>query len=464
MIKQSKSNVMWGGRFAHAPEQIMESINASINFDRRLYQHDILASITHAEMLVENGIIDQKSGTKITNGLQSILKEIEEGRFNFRVDLEDIHMNIEVRLHELIGEEAGLLHTGRSRNDQVSTDFRLWTRDAIDELILQLEDLMKALFTKAEKHHDTIMPGFTHLQVAQPITLGHHLLAYLEMLSRDVDRFKSARSRLNECPLGAAALAGTSFPIDRFKTSKKLGFEQPMNNSIDAVSDRDFCLDFLSASAICITHLSRFAEELVIWTSSQFNFVSLSDKFSTGSSIMPQKRNPDAAELIRGKVGRVNGALLGFLTVMKGLPLAYSKDLQEDKESIFDTFDTISMCLVAMTGMVSDMKPNKSILKVAAKSGFSTATDLADWIVRELDIPFREAHRITGSIVRIAETRKCELSDLSISDLKSIEGKITASIFSIMSVENSVNSRNSFGGTAPSQVSIQLKKWKKKLF
>ena len=464
MIKKSKSNVMWGGRFAYAPEQIMESINASINFDRRLYQHDILASITHAEMLVENGIIDQKSGTKITNGLQSILKEIEKGRFNFREKLEDIHMNIEGRLHELIGEEAGLLHTGRSRNDQVSTDFRLWTRDAIDELILQLEDLMKALFTKAEKHHDTIMPGFTHLQVAQPITLGHHLLAYLEMLSRDVDRFKSARSRLNECPLGAAALAGTSFPIDRFKTSKKLGFEQPMNNSIDAVSDRDFCLDFLSASAICITHLSRFAEELVIWTSSQFNFVSLSDKFSTGSSIMPQKRNPDAAELIRGKVGRVNGALLGFLTVMKGLPLAYSKDLQEDKESIFDTFDTISMCLVAMTGMVSDMKPNKSILKVAAKSGFSTATDLADWIVRELDIPFREAHRITGSIVRIAETRKCELSDLSISDLKSIEGKITASIFSIMSVENSVNSRNSFGGTAPSQVSIQLKKWKKKLF
>ena len=464
MTKKTKSNVMWGGRFTSAPEEVMQSINASISFDQRLYKHDILASIIHAEMLVKTGIINQESGTKIVVGLETILDEIEERKFNFKVELEDIHMNIEGRLHELIGDEAGLLHTGRSRNDQVATDFRLWTRDAIDQLISQLENLMRALFIKAQKHHDTIMPGFTHLQVAQPITLGHHLLAYLEMYSRDLDRFKSARYRLNECPLGAAALAGTSFPIDRFETSERLGFEQPMNNSIDAVSDRDFCLDFLSASAICIAHLSRFAEELVLWTSSQFNFVSLSDKFSTGSSIMPQKRNPDAAELIRGKVGRVNGSLLGFLTVIKGLPLAYSKDLQEDKESVFDTFDTMSICLVAMTGMMSDMTPNKNVLQDSAKTGFSTATDLADWIVRELDIPFREAHSITGSIVRLEKTKKCELEDLALVDLQAIESKITSSIYSIMSVESSVSSRNSFGGTAPSQVTVQLKKWKKKLF
>ena len=464
MAKKTKSNVMWGGRFAQAPEQVMQSINASINFDQRLYQQDILASIAHAEMLVKTDIIDQKSGAKLVSGLQAILKEIDNNEFTFQADLEDIHMNIEDRLHQLIGEEAGLLHTGRSRNDQVATDFRLWTRDAIDDLILKLENLMKALFSKAEIHHDTIMPGFTHLQVAQPITLGHHLLAYLEMLSRDVDRFKSARSRLNECPLGAAALAGTSFPVDRFETSKKLGFKRPMNNSIDAVSDRDFCLDFLASSAICITHLSRFAEELVIWTSSQFNFVSLSDRFSTGSSIMPQKRNPDAAELVRGKVGRVNGALLGLLTVIKGLPLAYSKDLQEDKESVFDTFDTMSICLIAMTGMVGDMTPNKIVLKESAKGGFSTATDLADWIVRELGIPFRKAHRITGSIVRLAENRKCELYDLSLTELKSIESKITQSIYSVMSVESSVASRNSLGGTAPFQVLAQLKRWREKLF
>ena len=455
---------MWGGRFNDSPDQVMKSINASINFDQRLYQHDILASITHAEMLVKTGIINQNSGEKIVGGLHTILKEIDNKKFTFKTELEDIHMNIEDRLRELIGDESGLLHTGRSRNDQVSTDLRLWMRDAIDDLILKLENLMRALLKKAEVHHDTIMPGFTHLQVAQPITLGHHLLAYVEMLSRDVDRFKSARSRLNECPLGAAALAGTSFPIDRVETSEKLGFARPMNNSIDAVSDRDFCLDFLATSAICITHLSRFAEELVIWTSSQFDFVCLSDKFSTGSSIMPQKRNPDAAELVRGKVGRVNGALLGLLTVIKGLPLAYSKDLQEDKESVFDTFDTISVCLVAMTGMVMDMTPNKMVLKESAKTGFSTATDLADWIVRELGVPFREAHNITGSIVRLAENRNCELKDLPLTELQSIESKITVSIYSIMSVESSVRSRNSFGGTSPVQVEIQLKEWKRKLF
>ena len=464
MTKNTKSNVMWGGRFNDSPDQVMKSINASINFDQRLYQHDILASITHAEMLVKTGIINQNSGEKIVGGLHTILKEIDNKKFTFKTELEDIHMNIEDRLRELIGDESGLLHTGRSRNDQVSTDLRLWMRDAIDDLILKLENLMRALLKKAEVHHDTIMPGFTHLQVAQPITLGHHLLAYVEMLSRDVDRFKSARSRLNECPLGAAALAGTSFPIDRVETSEKLGFARPMNNSIDAVSDRDFCLDFLATSAICITHLSRFAEELVIWTSSQFDFVCLSDKFSTGSSIMPQKRNPDAAELVRGKVGRVNGALLGLLTVIKGLPLAYSKDLQEDKESVFDTFDTISVCLVAMTGMVMDMTPNKMVLKESAKTGFSTATDLADWIVRELGVPFREAHNITGSIVRLAENRNCELKDLPLTELQSIESKITVSIYSIMSVESSVRSRNSFGGTSPVQVEIQLKEWKRKLF
>ena len=464
MTKKTKSNMMWGGRFLRAPEQIMKSINASINFDQRLYKHDILASIIHAEMLVKREIIDSNSGIKIVSGLHSILNEIEENKFHFKDDLEDIHMNIEGRLRELIGDEAGLLHTARSRNDQVATDFRLWTRDAIDELVLQLENLMKALVTQAERYYDTIMPGFTHLQVAQPVTLGHHLLAYVEMLSRDLDRFKSARSRLNECPLGAAALAGTSFSIDRFETSEKLGFERPMLNSIDAVSDRDFCLDFLAASAICITHLSRFAEEIVIWTSSQFNFINLSDKFSTGSSIMPQKRNPDAAELIRGKVGRVNGSLVGLLTVIKGLPLAYSKDLQEDKESMFDTFDTMLLCLVAMTGMVADIRPNKTVLKESAKSGFSTATDVADWIVRELGIPFRKAHSITGSIVRLAEDRECELKDLALNELKNIESEITSSIYSIMSVESSVNSRNSLGGTSSSQVMIQVKKWKKELF
>jgi argininosuccinate lyase len=455
---------MWGNRFSDAPEHIMESINASIRFDQRLYQHDISASIIHTEMLVNCNIIPQKSGAKIVAGLKSIMHEIDEGQFSFKVDLEDIHMNVEGRLHEIIGSEAGLLHTARSRNDQVATDFRLWTRDAIEKIISQLENLMRALFVKAEKHYDTIMPGFTHLQIAQPITLGHHLLAYLEMISRDVDRFKSTRLRLNECPLGAAALAGTSFPINRFETSERLGFERPMNNSIDAVSDRDFCLDFLATSAICITHLSRFSEELVIWTSSQFNFVSFSDKFSTGSSIMPQKRNPDAAELIRGKVGRVNGALLGLLTVIKGLPLAYSKDLQEDKESVFDTFDTLSMCLVAMTGMVSDITPNKNILEESAKTGFSTATDLADWLVRELDIPFREAHGITGSIVRVAENKKCELEELTLKELQTIDNRINSSIYSIMSVENSVRSRNSLGGTAPSEVIVQLKRWKEKLF
>ncbi len=464
MVQKAKSNIMWGARFSNAPEHALESINASITFDRRLYKHDILGSIIHAEMLVNTKIISKKSGMKIVDGLSTILDEIENDKFSFKVELEDIHMNIEARLHDLIGEEAGLLHTARSRNDQVSTDFRLWTRDAIDELIVQLQNLMKAFLKKAEAHCDTIMPGFTHLQVAQPITLSHHLLAYLEMFSRDVDRFQNAKSRLNECPLGAAALAGTSFPINRDETSERLGFERPMSNSIDAVSDRDFCLDFIASSAICATHLSRFAEELVIWTSAQFNFVTLSDKFSTGSSIMPQKRNPDAAELIRGKVGRINGALLGLLTVLKGLPLAYSKDLQEDKECMFDTFDTILVCIVALTGMVSDMSPNKKVLKDAAGLGFSTATDLADWLVRELDIPFRKAHKITGKIVKLAEEKKCQLVDLDLKSLKTIETTIVPSIFSALTVDASVTSRNSFGGTAPLQVELQIKRWKSELY
>lgn len=463
MVKKAKSNLMWGGRFSAKPDKLMQLINASINFDLRLYKQDIWASMIHAEMLAETKIISKETRNRIVNGLTIILKEIEDEKFKFKVELEDIHMNIEARLHELIGEDAGFLHTARSRNDQVSTDFRLWIRDAIDILIEYLEDLMKAILHQADRHSSTIMPGFTHLQVAQPITFGHHLLAYMEMLLRDIDRFRSSRSRLNECPLGAAALAGTSFPINRDETSNRLGFERPMSNSIDAVSDRDYCLDFIASSAICATHLSRFAEELVLWSSAQFNFVSFSDKFSTGSSIMPQKRNPDAAELIRAKTGRISGALVALLTVLKGLPLAYSKDLQEDKECIFDTFETMSSCLVVMTGMVSDMKPNEKILLEAANQGFSTATDLADWLVKELKIPFRKSHEITGKIVELADRSGCNLIDLDLASLKSIENKITEKIFSVLTVDACVTSRNSYGGTSPAQVEAQVKKWKKRL-
>ena len=463
MTKKAKPNMMWGGRFSKAPEQSMELINASISFDRRLYKHDIYASIIHVEMLGKNKVINKKAEAKIVHGLEIILEEIEDEKFIFKIDLEDIHMNIEARLHELIGEEAGYLHTARSRNDQVSTDFRLWTRDAIDALMSQLENLMKALLGKAEAYYDAVMPGFTHLQVAQPITLGHHLIAYLEMFARDIERYQGARARLNECPLGAAALAGTSFSIDRLETSTRLGFRRPMRNSVDAVSDRDFCLDFLAASAICATHLSRLSEELVLWASAQFNFVSVSDRFSTGSSIMPQKRNPDAAELVRGKVGRINGSLIGLLTVLKGLPLAYSKDLQEDKEYVFDAFDTMSLCIAAMTGMIEDINPNKEVLRDAAKDGFSTATDLADWLVQELGIPFRESHTITGKIVRLAEKKKCALVDLDLRSLKEIEDKITSSVFSALTVEASIASRDSYGGTAPLQVKAQIEKWKKRL-
>ena len=464
MTKKANSNVIWGGRFSGATEEIMESINCSVEFDKRLYKYDISASITHVKMLVQRRIINNEAGNNIEQGLKSILKEIEEDKFQFKREFEDIHMNIEVRLAELIGSEAGLIHTGRSRNDQVATDFRLWTRDAIDELILLVEGLMKSLFVQAKNNVKTIMPGFTHLQVAQPITFGHHLLAYMEMFFRDIQRLKTTRARLNECPLGAAALAGTSFPIDRMKTASELGFDRPMYNSIDAVSDRDFSLEFLSSSSICATHLSRLAEEIIIWASAQFNFVRLSDKFTTGSSIMPQKRNPDAAELIRGKVGRVNGALIGLLTVIKGLPLAYSKDLQEDKEAVFDTFDTMVICLTAMRGMVDDIEANRDVMKEAAKLGFSTATDLADWLVRELEIPFREAHKLTGSIVSLAEKKNCRLEDLDLKTLQDVEQRITPSIYSVLGVEESINSRNSYGGTSFSQVESQLQRWKEKLF
>ncbi len=396
---------MWGGRFSGAPAEAMERINASIDFDRRLYAQDIVASKVHCEMLVRQGIIAQQDGAAILKGLDTILREIESGEFAFKAALEDIHMNIEARLAELIGEPAGRLHTARSRNDQVATDFRLWVRAATDTLDGQLRELQAALIEQAEEHAATVMPGFTHLQAAQPVTLGHHLLAYVEMFGRDRGRLADARARLNECPLGAAALAGTSFPIDREATSAALGFDRPAANSIDAVSDRDFALEFLAGGAILATHLSRLAEELVIWCTQGFGFVELSDAFTTGSSIMPQKKNPDAAELVRGKTGRVTGALVALLTVMKGLPLAYGKDMQEDKEPVFDAADTISLCLAAMTGMVRDMRPDEDALRAATAAGYLTATDLADWLVRVLGLAFRDAHHATGAIVRRAEER-----------------------------------------------------------
>ena len=405
MSDNNSSNAMWGGRFASGPDAIMESINASIDFDKRMAVQDIAGSIAHATMLAKQNIITASDAEAIKEGLLTILSEIENGTFEYSKALEDIHMNIESRLKEIIGEPAGRLHTGRSRNDQVATDFKLWTRDQCDAIIEGLTELMKALIDQADAGADTVMPGFTHLQVAQPVTWGHHMMAYVEMFARDRSRFLDARTRMNESPLGAAALAGTGFPIDRHDTAQALGFSAPSANSLDAVSDRDFALEFLSASSICATHLSRFAEELVIWSSAQFKFVTLSDRFSTGSSIMPQKKNPDAAELIRAKVGRITGSLVGLLMVMKGLPLAYSKDMQEDKEQVFDASDSLMLALAAMTGMISDMEPNVASLETAAASGFSTATDLADWLVRDLGMPFREAHHITGALVAKAEEK-----------------------------------------------------------
>ena len=461
MSDNNSSNAMWGGRFASGPDAIMESINASIDFDKRMAVQDIAGSIAHATMLAKQNIITASDAEAIKEGLLTILSEIENGTFEYSKALEDIHMNIESRLKEIIGEPAGRLHTGRSRNDQVATDFKLWTRDQCDAIIEGLTELMKALIDQADAGADTVMPGFTHLQVAQPVTWGHHMMAYVEMFARDRSRFLDARTRMNESPLGAAALAGTGFPIDRHDTAQALGFSAPSANSLDAVSDRDFALEFLSASSICATHLSRFAEELVIWSSAQFKFVTLSDRFSTGSSIMPQKKNPDAAELIRAKVGRITGSLVGLLMVMKGLPLAYSKDMQEDKEQVFDASDSLMLALAAMTGMISDMEPNVASLETAAASGFSTATDLADWLVRDLGMPFREAHHITGALVAKAEEKGCDLPDLSLADMQIVNERINSDVFNFLGVQNSVASRQSYGGTAPIQVRKQIARWRK---
>ena len=452
-------NQMWGGRFAAGPDAIMEAINASIGFDQRIAAQDIKGSRAHAAMLGATGIISDSDCTAIREGLLTVLSEIETGNFPFRVELEDIHMNVEARLKEVIGEPAGRLHTGRSRNDQVATDFRLWVRDQTDAAILGLEALMKSFLQQAKAGADWVMPGFTHLQTAQPVTWGHHMMAYVEMLARDKSRFEDARKRMNESPLGAAALAGTSFPIDREMTAKDLGFDRPAANSLDAVSDRDFALEYLSCASICAMHLSRFAEELVIWSSAQFRFVTLSDRFSTGSSIMPQKKNPDAAELIRAKIGRIFGANVALMMVMKGLPLTYSKDMQEDKEQVFDAADNLMLALAAMTGMVSDMTANRDSLKVAAASGFSTATDLADWLVRALGMPFRDAHHVTGSLVAMAEVQGCDLPDLTLAQMQSVHVEIFNDVFEVLGVENSVASRMSYGGTAPAQVRAQIARW-----
>ena len=463
MSDKKSSNAMWGGRFAAGPDAIMEAINASIDFDKRMARQDIEGSRAHAAMLAARGIISDKDGEAIREGLLTVLSEIEAGEFTFSKELEDIHMNVESRLKDLIGEPAGRLHTGRSRNDQVATDFKLWTREQFDAAIDGLDALMKALLGQADAGADIVMPGFTHLQVAQPVTWGHHMMAYVEMFARDKSRMQDARVRMNESPLGAAALAGTAYPIDRDMTAKALGFDRPSANSLDAVSDRDFALEFLSCASICATHLSRFAEELVIWSSAQFRFVVLSDRFSTGSSIMPQKKNPDAAELIRAKVGRINGSLVALLTIMKGLPLAYSKDMQEDKEQVFDAADSLMLALAAMTGMVGDMKPNVESLRESAAMGFSTATDLADWLVRELGLPFRDAHHATGALVKMAEDKGCDLPELSLKEMQSAHPEINQSVYSVLGVDNSVASRASYGGTAPDQVRQQIARWNGKL-
>ena len=463
MNDSSGSNAMWGGRFAAGPDAIMEAINASIGFDRRLAAQDIEASRAHAAMLGATGIVSVSDAETIREGLLTVLSEIEAGAFPFSAALEDIHMNVESRLKALIGEPAGRLHTARSRNDQVATDFRLWVRGQCDAAVEGLAALMRALVVQAEAGAGLVMPGFTHLQVAQPVTWGHHMLAYVEMLDRDRGRFADARARMNESPLGAAALAGTSFPIDRDATAHALGFDRPMANSLDAVSDRDFALEFLAAASICATHLSRFAEELVIWSSAQFRFVVFSDRFSTGSSIMPQKKNPDAAELVRAKVGRITGALLALLTVMKGLPLAYSKDMQEDKEAVFDAADALMLALAAMEGMVRDLAPNEAALRAAAASGFSTATDLADWLVRSLGLPFREAHHVTGTLVRRAEERGVDLPDLTLEEMQAAHPGISAEVYRVLGVDNSVASRASYGGTAPVRVRAQVRRWQEAL-
>ena len=454
------ANAQWGGRFGAGPSLIMAEINASIGFDHKLWQQDIRGSMAHAAMLARAGIITPADEAAIREGLAAIGAEIEAGRFRFDAGLEDIHMNIESRLTERIGEAGKRLHTARSRNDQVATDFRLWVRDTLDALDGEVAALMRALADRAADHAATPMPGFTHLQTAQPVTFGHHLLAYVEMLHRDRGRLSDARRRLNECPLGSAALAGTSFPIDRDATAAALGFDRPTANSLDAVSDRDFALEFLAAAAICGVHLSRLAEEIVIWCSAPFGFVRLSDAFTTGSSIMPQKRNPDAAELARAKVGRIMGALVALLAVMKGLPLAYAKDMQEDKEPAFDAADALSLSLAAMAGMVRDLEPDTARMRAMAGSGFATATDLADWLVRELQLPFRTAHHVTGRLVAIAEAKSVDLAGLSLAEMRSVEPGITDAIFDVLSVDASVASRTSYGGTAPANVAREAARWR----
>lgn len=456
------SNQMWGGRFASGPAAIMEEINASIDFDKKLYAQDIRGSIAHATMLAHQGIIATEDKDKIVHGLNTILSEIESGRFEFSRRLEDIHMNVEARLADLIGPAAGRLHTARSRNDQVALDFRLWVKEELQKTELALTGLINAFLDRAEEHAETVMPGFTHLQTAQPVTFGHHCMAYVEMFGRDRQRVRHAIEHLDESPIGAAALAGTGYNIDRHMTAKALGFREPTRNSIDTVSDRDFALEFLAMASIAATHLSRLAEEIVIWSTPQFGFIRLSDAFSTGSSIMPQKKNPDAAELVRAKTGRINGSLVALLTVMKGLPLAYSKDMQEDKEQVFDAAESLELALAAMTGMVRDMTIRTDRMKAAAGAGYSTATDLADWLVREAGLPFREAHHVTGRAVALAEGKGCDLAELSLNELQAINPAITAGVFDVLTVEASVASRKSYGGTAPGEVRKQIAWWRQR--
>ncbi len=461
--QDKNANAMWGGRFASSPSALMEAINVSIGFDRRLAAQDIRGSVAHADMLAKQGIISEEDRDAIHDGLKRILEEIEGGHFTFSTALEDIHMNVEGRLRDLIGPAAGRLHTARSRNDQVATDVRLWVREAHDRADAQITNLMDTLLTQAAAHAETVMPGFTHLQSAQPVTFGHHLMAYVEMLGRDRSRIRDSRKRLNECPLGAAALAGTSFPIDRHATAEALGFDGPTRNSLDSVSDRDFILEYLSIASISAMHLSRLAEEIVIWMTPQFGFVRLSDQWTTGSSIMPQKKNPDAAELVRAKPGRIIGSLVALLTVMKGLPLTYSKDMQEDKERLFDAADTYELVLAAVSGMIADLKPVSERMAAAAGAGFATATDLADWLVRALEMPFRDAHHVTGRLVAEAEQRGCGLEDLSLDVMQAVEPRITDAVYAVLGVENSVRSRMSFGGTAPDNVRAQIAWWRARL-
>ena len=462
-MTKSSSNAMWGGRFASGPDAIMEAINASIGFDKRMARQDIDGSRAHASMLAAQGIITDTDAGAIREGLLTVLSEIETGSFEYSAALEDIHMNVEARLKEIVGEPAGRLHTARSRNDQVATDFKLWVRDQLDAAEGAILSLIGGLLDQAEAGADWVMPGFTHLQTAQPVTWGHHMMAYVEMLRRDLSRVRDARARMNESPLGAAALAGTSFPIDRDATAQALGFDRPSANSLDAVSDRDFALEFLSTASICAVHLSRLAEELVIWSSAQFRFVTLSDRFSTGSSIMPQKKNPDAAELIRAKIGRIFGANTALMIVMKGLPLAYSKDMQEDKEPVFDAADALALAVAAMTGMVSDMAPVEDNLRKAAGAGFATATDLADWCVRELNMPFRDAHHVTGALVKMAEDKGCDLHELTLVEMQTVEPNIQSEVVLSLALDSSVGSRASYGGTSPKRVREQIERWRERL-